>query len=97
VPPHTPTFRSTTWIESRVSGAEKTRPDRDTRSRPSGSDCSAVKALEALGVPLGLPQHADKHRPQRPVSSQSIRSSAAARFPGSPAQRWDPYSILAET
>ena len=41
-PPSTP---STTWIESQVNEAERTRLYRDTRSRLCGNDSSAVAAI----------------------------------------------------
>jgi len=66
VPLRCPTFRSTTWIESQLNEAERTRLYRDTRSYPCGSDSSAVAASSALGAPV-LPQHPYQHRPQRPV------------------------------
>jgi hypothetical protein len=62
-----PTYRSTTWIASRRSGAERTKLYRVTRSHLFGRDSSAVAANVALGVGVALPRHPRQHRPERPI------------------------------
>jgi hypothetical protein len=60
-------FRSKTCFASDANEAVTISLNRDTRGHLCGSDSSASRPCDALGVPVALAQHPDEHRPERPV------------------------------
>jgi hypothetical protein len=62
-----PIFRSKTCFASDANEAVTISLNRDTRGHLCGSDSSASRPCDALGVPVALAQHPDEHRPERPV------------------------------